>query len=223
MPDTSYQPKVYRKRGGSEIVVASGGAVTLESGGALNVASGGVVTVASGGSLILPTALRKGIIPLGLSVAREIGSNDYINTAGAGGILTKDTTPILERVNGATDKKTRLRWAAANVDEIAWDLHYPPDLDDTAPLIIYIRAAMGGASDTPLIALSFFEGLGDTNAGGNTAAVTGTVIATYSVTILAADVGAVPNGASIGLVPAAHGTDTFNLYGAWVEYQKIAT
>lgn len=34
----SYQPKVYRKQGGDEMVVASGGAITVESGGSLTVA-----------------------------------------------------------------------------------------------------------------------------------------------------------------------------------------
>lgn len=33
MPDGTYQPKVYRKQGGDEMVVASGGLVTVESGG----------------------------------------------------------------------------------------------------------------------------------------------------------------------------------------------
>lgn len=31
----SYQPKVYRKQGGDELVVASGGAITLEAGGGI--------------------------------------------------------------------------------------------------------------------------------------------------------------------------------------------
>lgn len=37
MPDPTYQPLVYRKQGGNELVVASGGAITVESGGALSV------------------------------------------------------------------------------------------------------------------------------------------------------------------------------------------
>lgn len=48
MPDTSYQPKVYRKRGGDELVVASGGKVTVETGGEVNLES--------------PTGLLDGIV-----------------------------------------------------------------------------------------------------------------------------------------------------------------
>lgn len=35
MADSTYQPKVYRKQGGNELVIASGGALTLEAGGSL--------------------------------------------------------------------------------------------------------------------------------------------------------------------------------------------
>lgn len=38
MVDSSYSPKVYRKQGGDEMVVSSGGALTIESGGTLTVA-----------------------------------------------------------------------------------------------------------------------------------------------------------------------------------------
>jgi len=33
MADASYQPKVYRKQGGNELVVASGGQIKIETGG----------------------------------------------------------------------------------------------------------------------------------------------------------------------------------------------
>lgn len=35
MPDTTYQPKIYRKQGGDEMVVASGGSISIESGGSI--------------------------------------------------------------------------------------------------------------------------------------------------------------------------------------------
>ena len=35
MPDSTYDPKVYRKQGGAELVIASGGKITQEAGGAI--------------------------------------------------------------------------------------------------------------------------------------------------------------------------------------------
>lgn len=42
MADATYQPKTYRRQGGDEFVVASGGTITVESGGVL--ASAGTIT-----------------------------------------------------------------------------------------------------------------------------------------------------------------------------------
>lgn len=168
----------------------------------------------------LTTTMQKGIIQMPLASAREIASNDIINTAGDAGVLSSNTTPILARVNGATDKKLRLNWASSNSDAIQWDFAYPPDLDDAAAITIYVRAAMAGATDTPTLAINYFEGVGDTNAGGNTAAVTGTSVATYSRAIAAGDVGAAPNGASVEIVPAAHTTDALYIYEVWAEYTR---
>lgn len=62
MVDTTYQTKVYKKSGGDELIVASGGQVTVESGGKVIVSlptadphvagqfwnNSGVVTVSAG-------------------------------------------------------------------------------------------------------------------------------------------------------------------------------
>jgi len=40
MADTTYQPKVYKKQGANELVVASGGTLTVESGGLLDLQTG---------------------------------------------------------------------------------------------------------------------------------------------------------------------------------------
>lgn len=168
----------------------------------------------------LTTTMATGYIPLPLAQAREIATNDIINTAGDAGVLSSNTTPILARVNGATDKQLRLTWAASNVDEIVWSVVSPPDLDDAAAVEVHLLAAMEAANDTPVIGVSFFEGVGDSNAGGNTAAVTGTSVAEYTVSIAHGNIGAAPQPWSIGLVPAAHGTDKLYLYGAWIEYTR---
>ena len=35
MPDSTYDPKIYRKQGGAELVIASGGKITQEAGGSV--------------------------------------------------------------------------------------------------------------------------------------------------------------------------------------------
>jgi hypothetical protein len=47
MADVTYQPLVYRKQGGDEFVVASGGKITVESGGEIVVDSGGILNTES--------------------------------------------------------------------------------------------------------------------------------------------------------------------------------
>lgn len=46
----SYQPKTYRKQGGDEFVVASGGKITVESGGKVTVNAGGEIAPATTGN-----------------------------------------------------------------------------------------------------------------------------------------------------------------------------
>lgn len=171
------------------------------------------------GASDLTTTLATGYIPLPLGWAREAVTNAIPNTAANGGLLASDTTPILERVNGATDKKQRINWAASNSDEITWDFPYPPDLDDTAAVTVNLLMVMAGATDTPTVAVSYFEGVGDTNAGGNTTALSNT-LTHKTVTIAAGDVGAYPTGASVGVVVGAHTTDACYLYGAWITYTR---
>lgn len=48
MPDETYQPDVYRKQGGNELVVASGGKITVESGGEVAIAALGGLTLPAG-------------------------------------------------------------------------------------------------------------------------------------------------------------------------------
>lgn len=162
----------------------------------------------------------KGCIPIDLSVWREIASNDIPANAANGGLLTSDSTPQFIRINTSTDKGLRINWAGGNSDEITACFAYPPDLDDANDLTFHILAASAGASNSPTVQVDYFEGLGDTNAGGATAAVTGTTITEYTRTITAANLGAHPNFASISLTPAAHATDALRIYATWCEYTR---
>ena len=156
----------------------------------------------------LSNQLATGYIPLPLTAARLIASND-IPAVGTpdGGLISLDTDPTLKRVSGATDKQLRIAWAAASVVEVQLgQFVYPPDLDDAAAVVVHVLAGMSGATNTPVLAIGYFEGVGDTNAGGNTASLAAAV-AEKTVTIAAADVGVAPQVATVTVIPAAHGTD----------------
>lgn len=170
----------------------------------------------------LASNLKTGCITIPLSSFREIGSNDIPNTAtNAGGVLAKNTTPILERVNAATDKALRIAWAANDVDEITAQFAYPPDLDDTAPVTVALNLSKGTNTDTTTnVAVGYFEGIGDTNAGTSTAALSVSTLGVQTVVIAASDIGAAPNFASISLTPAAHANDAIRLMGVEVRYTR---
>ena len=208
------------------IHVPSPGAGTLGSGtvGTTNLATDSVITVKIGDDQVtagkLTNTLATGSTPLPLAEARLIATNDIAaKNATDGGLLSLDTDPTLKRVNAATDKQLRITWAAGSVIPITWSFTYAPDLDDTVAVTVNFLMGMGGATDTPVVAVSYFEGVGDTNAGGNTTALAAAV-AHKIVTIAAGDVGAYPKAATIDLIPAAHGTDAIYLYAAWIEYAR---
>jgi hypothetical protein len=83
MADTSYQPAVYRKQGGDELVVASSGYVTVESGGEITVNSGGKINLESGSTLTLA-----GVVGVGAAIT--CGSGGYV----ANYVQTADTTAV---------------------------------------------------------------------------------------------------------------------------------
>lgn len=165
-----------------------------------------------------------GFIPINLASARVVASNDIpAKGAADGGVVSKDTDPIFERENAATDKALRLSWASASVIELQLPpVTYPSDLDDAAPIVVHILAKMKAASvDTPVIAVGAFEGIGDTNAGGNTAALS-TTLQDLTVTLAASDIGAYPNVLSLTLKPGTHGTASNDayVYACWLTYTK---
>ena len=52
MADLSYGPKVYRKQGAAEMVVADGGTITIESGGTLTLDDGSILNSTAGGFIV---------------------------------------------------------------------------------------------------------------------------------------------------------------------------
>lgn len=166
--------------------------------------------------------LKKGTIQLDITALREIASNDIQALAAHGGLLASDSDPSLARVNGATDKALRVIWdTAADTDEVQFPpVALPQDLDSATDVTIHLLMAMAGATDTPTVDVQVFNGVGDTEMGGATAAVTGTTPAEYSVTIANANIGTIPGVLNIALVPGEHTTDALYLYAAWIEYTR---
>lgn len=210
----SYRGNVYRKQGGNELVVASGGKITVESGGEIEFQSGSVNDDQGGDR-------NKGFIPIDIFSNRLLSTNAFLNTIEAG-TADGNTGPSLARVNGATDKAARLVMAANTTDEIQFHpVPLPPDLDDTAAMTVHLLIGKGSNTDTAaVIDVQAFFGLGDTECGGNTAALATGDVTEYSVTLAAADVPAHPNVLTISLVPGAHANDAHHIYAAWIEYTR---
>jgi hypothetical protein len=174
------------------------------------------VLTASGASKSGTTS-SVGTIQLDLGSAHIIAANAITAKATAGGIPCSDSAPTYQRINAATDKGLVLSWAATVVAEVQLpQIVIPPDLDPSSPVTFKCQAKMGGATDTPTIAVAAFEGIGDTNRGGNTAALSN-VLQTLTVSLTLTGN---PNFLNMTLIPAAHGTDALNAYAAWLEYTR---
>lgn len=70
MADATYQPKVYRKQGGDELIVASGGEIDIESGGTLAIA---------GSDRTAALATAPAAVAAGYKLARGVGTLDGTN------------------------------------------------------------------------------------------------------------------------------------------------
>lgn len=195
----------------------SPGAGTLGTGtvGTTNLAAA-AVTAAK-----LSSTLVKGFINLDITTPRIMSSNDTQDTTEAG-VPDGNTAPKLERVNAATDKGLRLIWAVDEVNEIQFaPIAKPPDLDDASALTVHLLVSKDTNTDTAaVVAVNIFDGVGDTNAGGNTAALATASLTEYTVTLAAADLGAAPGVLNIALIPGTHANDAIRLHAAWIEYTR---
>lgn len=177
-----------------------------------------VKIVANNDATVFPYNNRRVTQPVLIGGAREIASDDIQNLAAHGGDMAKDSTPIFERVATTTDKAHRLRWAATVVDEVDFETVLPDDLDETQDILIKFNANMSDVNNTVVISADTFFDKGDTKVEDDSAAVTGTSVAEYTITIAAADV---PDGATqmtFSLTPAAHANDALNIHDVRVEY-----
>jgi hypothetical protein len=204
---------------------------TLTEADELYINDGGVskkATIAELRTVVVGT----GYIRLNITALREIGTdttNEIGDTADGtasdpyGGLLAADTTPRLLRSNLATDKALKVEWIGGNVDEVQFaSVPMPPDLDSTVDVTIHLLAKMSTSGDTPTIDVQVFDGIGDTEMGGATAALSDT-LAELIVTIANADISGGPLGFfNIILIPGAHATQLVELYVVWIEYTRKA-
>lgn len=159
------------------------------------------------------------VIPVGLHSLREATNFDVGTIAANGGILASDTTPVLDAINAATDGCQRLLWAAANVDQVIFQVPLPPDLDTSADLVLHARIVSGGTTDAVGFTLASFFDEGDTSIADTSGTNQTTSWTEVIATIATADI---PSGAqtlTVGLTPVAHGTDTLALSALWLEYK----
>lgn len=187
-----------------------------------------VLQAATGATTLTSTLTQpKGFYPLDITAVREITSNDIGNVAdgsgwGSGGILAKDTTPILERANAGTDKALRLNYATTVVDEVQFPpLVKPVYLDGAADLTVHLLVAKSGNTDTSAtIDIQVFDGVGDTECGASTAALATASLTEYTATVALADLGEHPGFLNISLIPSAHANDAIYIYAAWAEFTQ---
>ncbi len=171
------------------------------------------------GSLYTTLVSAQGYLPLPVESWRLVGSNDVPATAADGGILSSNTSPVFQRVNAATDKALRIKWASSTSIEIFQQFAYPPDMDVTVAYTLNFRIGKSANTDaTCTFTADLFEGVGDTTRGGTTAVLGASAVTTYtrSITPTAGH----PNFAVVCLTPGTHTTDDIYLYLAYVLYQK---
>jgi predicted RecA/RadA family phage recombinase len=187
-------------------------AISSGSSGTINVAVG---KVSVPGIADQETTQKTGFIPLDLFSARAISSDDI------GAVLDGTTAPELERVSTAGDQAARLKWLASSVDEVQFaPVPMPPDWDEDQNASVHILAAMAGGTDTPTIDIQVYDGTGDTEMGGATAALS-SAVAEVSFALSSANLSGHPTGfLNVGVVPGAHTTDAAHLYAIWVEYTR---
>lgn len=200
---------IYGSQGGATLTMESGASLIVKSGATLDLQSGSTVK-------------QRGFIPLSLSDAVILATNAVQNTTEAGR-ADGNTSPSLTRVNGATDIAFLLTWAATAVEEIQWSVPLPPDLDDTDTIVMNMWLEKGSNTDTAaVVGVKLFQGKGDTNAGGNTAALAVATGALYTVTMAASDVLAASSAPflNVAIVPGTHANDAIRLYAAYLTYRR---
>jgi hypothetical protein len=163
----------------------------------------------------LTTTLGKGTLEFPLTGA-ALATRD--TKANFGGMLATDSSPSILAVNGSTDPSQRITWAASSVVPIIVESVVPDDADITVAATLLLTAGMNGATDTPVVTVGVFVGVGATDAGSATTALSNAQVEkSISVTLPA---GAPGKKIIVRLTPGAHGTNTLLLDAVRMTYTR---
>ena len=161
-------------------------------------------------------------IPISIYSLRKVTGMAPGNTAANGGVLSSDTVPILGPRTGATAGCQVVKWAAAAVSAVAFQVALPPDLNDAADLVLHGRVACTAtATDIPTFTLaSYFQETGAVVSDTFAASGATTTFAEITATIAHADVPASAQTLTGRLTPGTHASSGWSLSSLWLEYKK---
>lgn len=213
----SYQAKVGRKQGATEIFI--------DAGGRLNAASG---------SVVLPPSLKRGYIPLDIFSGRILSSGENyfsfnvsatgnVVPASGGGMLHAGSVPSLT-MNSSVNKAAVLTWASGQVQVVAFPpIPIPMDFSSAGGLTLHAIAerASDNASDN-VLDFRFWNGSNASNKGTTGSTLTSTP-AEYSAAVSSAEAGGHPGYWNIHLVPGTHTNNAVRVFSAWAEYDKATS
>ena len=211
----NYQTKVYRKQGGNEMVVASGGTLTLEA---------GAVMSGLGLAGVLPGNLAQGTIPLGqhLFAARQLASAETLST-GVTAIITASADSPQLALTSSGDQSLYLNYASAVVSGIKLPpVAMPADIATAGGLTIELFGECVGTATAADAAMGFdvrcWSGIGDTEMGATHPNFTSTP-SWKGITVASGDLNATAN-LNITLVPSAHAGRALRLYDMRARYTR---
>lgn len=147
-------------------------------------------------------------IPLSLVTFREATAGDVGNIVANGGLLASDTTPVLSGSSSSVSQQ--LSWAASNVDQVLVDVSLPEDFDGRDDVTIELWVSSGTTNAASFTVTTGWDGGADVTDTATDATASATVHK-VTATIAAADIPDQASFVSIGLTPAAHGTDAIVL------------
>lgn len=195
------------------------------------------ITVADAGSLVTATEVEAAL----QEIFQHVQSAQACLNLPLGAWTEQDGTALADYSAAPTpgwnagDETFGIRWGAhANPDPISTSVPIPPDLDDSADVVVHILAAKTGATVGDAVtwlieAFNQVDGAlydADADFGGTSSAMTGDATAKTcqeeTLTLATANVSGSPCVLTLTLQPTdgTLGTDDVILLGVWLEYTR---